>query len=118
MLVLFTAWKAKQSQMHVVPFCRVNIGIVFQSVSVITSWHRYIRLLGSLTLHSETAVEVFIASQAPQTSSEEGEQFDFPLIPRKSPNIALRSINPRDFYIFSYARLTFLEEKKEDMGTG
>ena len=45
----------------------------FQSVSVITSWHRYIRLLGSLTLHSETAVEVFIASQAPQTSSEEGK---------------------------------------------
>ena len=99
-------------------FAGLILELGFQSVSVITSWHRYIRVLGSLTLRSETAVEVFIASQAPQTSSEEGEQFDFPLIPRKSPNIALRSINPRDFYIFSYARLTFLEEKKEDMGTG
>ncbi|CAH3185200.1 unnamed protein product [Porites lobata] len=34
-------------------------------------WHRYIRLLGSLTLPSETAVEDFIARQAPQTSSAE-----------------------------------------------
>ena len=38
-----------------------------------TSWHSYIGLLGSLTLHSETAVEDFIASQAPQTSSAESE---------------------------------------------
>ena len=75
----------------------------FQSVSVITSWQSYIRLLGSLTLHSETAVEVFIASHEPQTSSEEDEQFDFPLILRKSPNIPLRSINPRDFYFYTRA---------------
>ena len=77
----------------------------FQTVSVNnTSWHRYIRLLGSLTLQSETAVEVFISSQAPQTSSEEGEYFDFSLIPRKIPNIRLRSINPRDFYFHTRAR--------------
>ena len=45
-----------------------------------TSWHRYIRLLRSLALHSETAVHNFVTSQAPQISSEEGELFDFPLI--------------------------------------
>ncbi|CAH3185205.1 unnamed protein product, partial [Porites lobata] len=54
---------------------RVNInGIRFSERKCYnTSWHRYIRLLGSLTLHSETAVENFMASQAPQTSSEESE---------------------------------------------
>ena len=74
MLVLFTLLVSKTFP-NVVPFCRVNIdGIRFSERKCYnTSWHRYIRLLGSLTLHSKTAVEVFIASQAPQTSSKEGE---------------------------------------------
>ncbi|CAH3166006.1 unnamed protein product [Porites evermanni] len=55
---------------------QVNIGgIRFSDLKCYnTSWHRYIRLLGSVTLQSETAVEGFMAeAQAPQTSSEEGE---------------------------------------------
>ena len=52
----------------------ILVELGFQSVSVkIHLGKRYIRLLGSLTLHGETAVEVFIASQALQTSSEESE---------------------------------------------
>ena len=68
-------WKAKHSQMSFLFVGRVNIGgIRFSERECYnTFWHRYIRLLGSLTLQSETAVEVFIASQAPQTSTEEGE---------------------------------------------
>ena len=37
------------------------------------------------------------------TSSDEREYFEFPLIPRKIPNIRLRSINPRDFYFHTRA---------------
>ena len=61
----------KQNSSKCRSFCRVNIdGIRFSERKCYnTSWHLYIRLLGSLTLHSETAVENFIASQAPQTSS-------------------------------------------------
>ena len=68
-------WKAKHSQMSFLFVGWVNIGgIRFSERKCYnTFWHRYIRLLGSLTLQSETAVEVFIASQAPQTSTEEGE---------------------------------------------
>ena len=60
---------------NVVPFAGlIIVGIRFAERKCYnTSWHGYIRLLGSLTLPSETAVEDFIASQAPQTSSEESE---------------------------------------------
>ena len=83
----------KQNSSKCRSFCRVNIdGIRFSERKCYnTSWHRYIRLLGSLTLHSETAVENFMASQAPQTSSEESEYFEFPLTPKKIRNIRLRS---------------------------
>ena len=65
----------KQNSSKCRSFCPVNIdGIRFSERKCYNiSWHRYIRLLGSLTLHSETAVENFIASQALQTSSEESE---------------------------------------------
>ena len=74
MLVLFTFLESKTVP-NVVRFAGLLlVELGFQSVKCYnTSWHRYIRLLGSLTLQSETAVEDFIASQAPQTSTEEGE---------------------------------------------
>ena len=74
MLVLFTLLESKTFP-NVVPFCRINIGgISFSERKCYnTSWRSYVGLLGSLTLHSNTAVEVFIASQAPQISSEEVE---------------------------------------------
>ena len=74
MLVLFTFLESKTFP-NVVPFCRINIGGIRFSERKFynTSWHSDLGLLGSLTLHSNTAVEVFIASQAPQISSKEGE---------------------------------------------
>ena len=65
----------KQTSSKCRSFGRVNIaGIRFSERKCYnTSWHSDLGLLGSLTLHSNTAVEVFIASQAPQISSEEGE---------------------------------------------
>ena len=77
--------KACQSSLHFLgkqnsskcrSFCRVNIGgIRFSDLKCYnTSWHRYIRLLGKLSLQSKAAVEGFMAeAQAQQTSSEEGE---------------------------------------------
>ena len=51
-----------------------NVAVRFAGLILVELvWHRYIRLLGSLTLPSETAVEDFIARQAPQTSSAESE---------------------------------------------
>ena len=57
----------KQNSSKCRSFCRVNIGGIRFGTAM------YIRLLGSLTLPSETAVEDFIARQAPQTSSAESE---------------------------------------------
>ena len=65
----------KQTSSKYRSFCSVDtVGIRFAERKCYnTSWHSYIRLLGSLTLPSETAVEDFIARQAPQTSSAESE---------------------------------------------
>ena len=67
MLVLFNFLESKPVP-NVVPFAGlILLELGFQSVKCYnTSWHSFFRLLGSLTLHSETAVEDFIASQAPQ----------------------------------------------------
>ena len=71
MLVRFTFLESKTVP-NVIRFAGlILVKLGFQCYN--TSWHRYIRLLGSLTLHSETAVDNFVTSQAPQTSSEEGE---------------------------------------------
>ena len=65
--------KQNSSKRH--SFCRVYIGVIrFSELKCYnTSWHRNIKLLSSFILQSETAVEGFVASQAPQTSSEEGQ---------------------------------------------
>ena len=65
--------KQNSSKRH--SFYRVYIGVIrfLELKCYNTSWHRHIQLLSSFIFQSETAVEGFIASQAPQTSSEEGE---------------------------------------------
>ena len=65
--------KQNSSKRH--SFCRVYIGAIrFSELKCYnTSWHCNIQLLSSFIFQSETAVEGFIASEAPQTSLEEGE---------------------------------------------
>ena len=59
--------KQNSSKRH--SFCRVYIGVIrFSELKCYnTSWHRNIQLLFSFIFQSETTVEGFIASQAPQT---------------------------------------------------
>ena len=68
MLIVFTFLESKTVP-NVIRFAGFFIGVIrFSELKCYnTSWHRNIQLLSSFIFQSETAVEGFIASQAPQT---------------------------------------------------